>query len=145
MKKTKREYKTIALVGMLLWRELLLQIPLFLITFPMMFFIVNSGLKQEVMFFLLTLIAVLGYAFTTKFALYRIAKKVVIQKNQINKIAIGYILCLSIIVMVINWIEYYNSIETIISLVIQLAVLYVYTRKTLGMIVSSENNSKECP
>lgn len=125
----KKEYETNKIVWMLVWRELVWQIPFSLLVLPILF---SSVVLPEILAYVLMLLAViLILVFTTKLAFNGTIKKAIIRKDQVNGIAVGYLW--TFIITGIQNLENPNALA-IVSLLIQLAIAYLYIKKLLNNV-----------
>ena len=125
----KKEYETNKIVWMLVWRELVWQIPFSFLVLPILF---SSVILPEILAYVLMLLAaILILVFTTKLAFNGTIKKAIIRKDQVNGIAVGYLL--TFVLTGIQNIDNSNAVA-IVPLLIQLAVAYLYIKKLLNKV-----------
>ena len=125
----KREYETKSIVWMLIWRELVWQIPFTMLIVPMMLSVIV--LPKILAYVVVLLFSILILVFTTKLAFKGTTKKAIIRAEQVKQISAGYLL--SFVVTGINNMKTLN-IVTIISMLIQLVVVYLYIKKLLTKV-----------
>ena len=125
----KKEYETNQIVWMLVWRELVWQIPFSLLIIPILFSRVE--LPELLAYTLMLLALILLMVITTKLAFNGTIKKAIIKKDQVNGIAYGYIL--PFIFVGFQDIETPNALS-IVSLLVQLAIAFLYIKKLLNKV-----------